>query len=449
MVIIGAGPYGLATAAHMTARGLSVRTMGEPMQSWRRRMPLGMYLKSTPSASSIAAPQPGSTLADFCSATGEEPLVGHRPVPIDSFVRYGLWFMARHVPQVEPTKVAHVTRHGGEFFVVLDDGEQIVTPSVVVATGLTGLAHVPSPLAALEFRRSDGPERVSHSSEHRDLARLAGSRVAVIGAGQSALETAAILRESGATVELFVRGPLVQFGSPPADVTRQGLGTPLSPESPLGPGWSLFSFSHLPDAFRLLPWQTRLGLVATVLGPSGAWWLRERVAGRIPMHVGHRLEDAEAGADGVALTFATPTGERRTAGFDHVIAATGYRVEVDALEFLDATLRRDIARTDRGWPALGASFSSSVPGLYFTGLAAAATFGPLMRFVCGTGFAARRVGAAVARRQRSADRDRVGVEDFVPKGLRTEGLRTEPQRRSGHGDTRLKSQPAADARRRC
>ena len=68
------------------------------------------------------------------------------------------------------------------------------------------------------------------------------------------------------------------------------------------------------------------------------------------------------------------------------------------MEFLDPGLRRSIARTDRTWPALGSSFDSSVPGLHFTGLAAAATFGPLMRFVCGTGFAARRVTTAVVRR---------------------------------------------------
>ena len=83
------------------------------------------------------------------------------------------------------------------------------------------------------------------------------------------------------------------------------------------------------------------------------------------------------------------------------MAATGYRVDVDGLEFLDAGLRRNVARIAGTWPALGSSFDSSVPGLYFGGLAAAATFGPLMRFVAGTGFAGRRVAAAVGRRSRA------------------------------------------------
>jgi FAD-dependent urate hydroxylase len=400
-VVIGAGPYGLATAAHLTACGLSVRTIGEPMECWLEQMPSGMHLKSTPLASSIAAPGPGSTLADFCAATRSEPLVGHRPIPLESFIRYGLWFKDRHVPDVEPLRVTHVEPHGREFAVQLDNAEEFVSSAVVMATGLCGVAHLPPELAGL---RSNGSGLVSHSSDHRDLSVLAGRRVAVLGAGQSALEGAALLREAGASVEVFVRGSRVRFATRPADVTRQGRGTPLKPESVLGPGWSLAAFSRLPGAFRFLPPRLRLQLVATVLGPSGAWWLRERVDGLVRIHLDHRLERAVPHGDEVALTFATATGERRTARFDHVMAATGYRIDVDAMRLLSPDLRRRIARTAGTWPALGRGFDSSVPGLYFTGLAAAATFGPLMRFACGTRFAAGRLSAAVARQLNAADR---------------------------------------------
>jgi thioredoxin reductase len=228
--------------------------------------------------------------------------------------------------------------------------------------------------------------------------------VAVLGAGQSALEGAALLQECGANVELFVRGSRLRFGRPPADVTRQGRGTPLKPESVLGPGWSLTAFSGLPSTFRLLPARVRLKLVATILGPSGAWWLRDRVDGRVDIHLGHRLESAASTRDDIALTFATANGQRRTARFDHVIAATGFRVNVDAMRWLSPDLRRSVTRTDGTWPALGSGFDCSVPGLYFTGLAAAATYGPLMRFVCGTRFAAHRLSAALAQRVCAATR---------------------------------------------
>jgi len=397
-VVIGAGPYGLSTAAHLAAAGLSVRTFGEPMQSWRDKMPVGMFLKSTPSASSISAPRSGSRLEDFCRATGEDPLVGHQPVPIDAFIRYGVWFMDRNVPEVQRMRVRRVARHGSAFSVLLDDGEEFAATSVVVASGLDGVAYVPAELSALRgMGGGEGLGLVSHTSEHRDLSRFTGRRVAVLGAGQSALENAALLSEAGADVEVFARGSRVIFAGTPSDVTHLGRGTVLKPESPLGTGWSLFAFSHEPGAFRHLPEPTRLWLVSKVLGPFGAWWLRPRVEGPVPVHLGHRLDSAVPEREGVTLTFATRGGGQQIATFDHVMAGTGYRPDVDRLDFLEPGLRQAIARTAGTWPALGRSFNASVPGLYFTGLAAAATFGPLMRFVCGTGFAASRVRAGVGR----------------------------------------------------
>jgi hypothetical protein len=42
-----------------------------------------------------------------------------------------------------------------------------------------------------------------------------------------------------------------------------------------------------------------------------------------------------------------------------------------------------------GYPVLTAGFEASLPGLHFVGASAARSFGPLMRFVAGTGYAAR------------------------------------------------------------
>jgi pyridine nucleotide-disulfide oxidoreductase len=427
-VVIGAGPYGLATTSFLRERGLSVSTIGTPMQTWRERMPHGMYLKSTPLASSIAAPDEESSLADFGSATGAGEFRGHRPVPIESFIRYGLWFKDRHVPDLRPGRVEWVTRHGSTFVVTLDGGEEILSSNVVVATGLTSAAHMPSELSSLRSPSPHALELASHSSEHQDLSRLAGKRVAVIGAGQSALESAALLCEGGAAVEIFARAAVIRFAARPGDINHHGHGTPLKPESLLGPGWSLLMLSRMPGGFRHLPPQLRLRLVATILGPSGAWWLQPRLDGRIAVHVAHRLERATRAGSHVVLTFVTRTGERRTATYDHVIAATGYRVSVDALTFLDPAVRRDIELTAGSWPALGGSFNSSIPGLYFTGPSAAATFGPVMRFVCGTRFAARQVSLAIAWRCASTRRrirrvtegeaavKPVGAGQFRPEG---------------------------------
>ena len=404
-VVIGAGPYGLSVAAHLRGRGVPVRVFGDVMSSWRLHMPTGMCLKSTPDASSLSAPAPGYTLAGFCAAMGLRPLTGTQIVPAELFIRYGTWFQQQVVPEVENRWVTGLSRAGNGFQLTLADGEQFSTDVVVMANGLNGFAHVPAELAAAVGGPGGLSPRglVSHSSQHDDLSVFAGKEVAVIGAGQSALEDAALLHESGASVRVLIRGQ-ARWGSPPKPARTGVLSMLPEPNSPLGPTWRIYPFSHAPFMFRYLPEQTRINLVSSVLGPLGAWWLRERVDGKLPVQEGHRVTAvrlADGPADGKAvLTVAAATGTSELA-VDHVIAATGYRVGLGRLDFLDAGLR-DQVRCVGGWPHLDPSFESSVPGLFFTSLAAAETFGPVMRFVCGAGFTARRVAGAVASRYPNA-----------------------------------------------
>jgi cation diffusion facilitator CzcD-associated flavoprotein CzcO len=395
VVVLGAGPYGLSIAAHLRDRGVGVRVLGDPMVTWREHMPRGMFLKSTVAASSIAAPRSGYEFSAWCRQSGHESLRGHHPIPIEAFIDYGLWFQQHLVPDVERSMATAVDRSDAGFSVALDSGEELTVAAVVVATGLTSFAYVPPELERLAPGGLSPSGVLSHSAQHHDLRSFAGRRVAVVGAGQSALETAALLNEVGADVRVLVRGPRAIFGSPPPNVDHQGTGTLLKPESLLGPGWSQFAVSHAPTLVRRLPLRARRWLVEHILGPSGAWWLRERAQGRIPVDVDQRVRRASSDGAQVTLELDTDRGARAIT-VDHVIAATGYRVSLDTLGFLAPALRARIARAD-GAPDLGAWFQSSVPGLYFSGLAAALTFGPLMRFVAGTEFAARRITHALAR----------------------------------------------------
>ncbi|MET8244590.1 FAD-dependent oxidoreductase [Streptomyces sp. NPDC005202] len=392
VAVIGAGPFGLSTAAHLRARGIPVRVFGEPMVSWRDHMPAGMLLKSTPVASAIDAPQRGHTLADYCDAAGIKRLVTDEDIiPVETFLAYGEWFQQKLVPELERVRVVSVDRRpGGGFELKLDSGEQFTARAVVVATGLSGLAHLPLELAGAV---PDGPTPtgpVSHSSQHHDLARFAGKELIVVGAGQSALETAVLAAEAGARVRVVSRGRgKVAFGAPPWDQPK------LRPESPFGRAWSLWALSYYPHPYRYLPARTRHYLVRRVLGPLGAWWLRERFEGRVPVHEVTRIARAEATDGRPALTVQTLGGSTQELAADHVIAATGYRVDIAAMDFLGHELRTELA-VSRGAPKLGAGYVSSVPGLYFTGLPAAASYGPVMRFVCGTEFASPRLAKHLA-----------------------------------------------------
>ncbi|MCF3133067.1 FAD-dependent oxidoreductase [Streptomyces olivochromogenes] len=392
VAVIGAGPFGLSTAAHLRGRGIPVRVFGDPMVSWRDHMPAGMILKSTPAASSIDAPQPGHTLADYCDAAGVRRLVTDEDlISVETFIAYGEWFQQKLLPDLERVRVVSVDRRtGGGFELKLDSGELFAARAVVVATGLSGLAHLPVELAgaAVDGPSATGP--VSHSSQHHDLTRFAGKELIVVGAGQSALETAALAAEAGAQVQVVSRGrSRVAFGAPPWSQPR------LRPESPFGRAWSLWALSYYPHPYRYFPAQVRHYLVRRVLGPLGAWWLRDRFQDKVRVEEVESVLGADAPDGAPVLTVRTHAGATRQLAADHVIAATGYRVDIAAMDFLGHELRTRLA-VSRGAPKLGAGYVSSVPGLYFTGLPAAASYGPVMRFVCGTEFASGRLSKHLA-----------------------------------------------------
>lgn len=392
VAVIGAGPYGLSTAAHLRAHGIPVRVFGEPMVSWRDNMPAGMLLKSTPAASSLDAPQQGHTLADYCDAAGVRRLVTDEDIiPVETFISYGEWFQQQLVPDLERVRVVSVDRSkSGGFELKLDSGESFTARAVVVASGLFGLAHLPPELAGAA---ADGPTPmgpVSHSSQHADLGRFKDKDLIVVGAGQSALETAVLAAEAGARVRVAARGRgTVAFGAPPWRQPR------LRPESPFGRAWSLWALSYYPHPYRYLPAAVRHHLVRRVLGPLGAWWLRERFEGRVEVREVERVVRAGVVDGRPLLVVREHDGRTAELGADHVIAATGYRVDLGAMGFLGHELRTELG-TSRGTPVLGAGFRSSIPGLYFTGLPAAASYGPVMRFVCGTEFASPRLARHLA-----------------------------------------------------
>ncbi|MGY5010621.1 FAD-dependent oxidoreductase [Streptomyces sp. 900105755] len=398
VVVIGAGPYGLSVAAHLRAAGTPVRVFGDVMGSWRHAMATGMYLKSTPDATDLSAPEPGGTLADFRRAHSEPELTELTPIPCDVFVRYGQWFQKRYVGEVEPARVTAVERavSGPGFVVRLDDGTELAASAVVVATGLNGLAHVPDELRRLAPEGPGPQARVSHTSHHTDLSTYAGRRVAVIGGGQSALESAALLHEAGAEAQVLVRERTVLWGMTP-ELSRPWTQRVAKPASPLGTGWILAGVCASPGAVRRLPAAARLLLFRRALGPSGGWWLRDRVEGVVPVRTSRRVTGAVVQGPEVRLDVAGPGGERESLAVDHVLAATGYRLDLDALPFLSPAVRDAVACVPGSKaPALRGAFESSVPGLYFTGSLAAPVFGPMMRFVAGTEFAAVRIARHVA-----------------------------------------------------
>jgi thioredoxin reductase len=387
-VIVGAGPYGLSLAAHLRGAKVPFRIFGRAMDSWISHMPTGMLLKSDGFASNISDPAGDYTLGHFCAEKGIPYRDRGIPVSLETFGSYGLAFRDRKVPELEDKTVISIDPDGDGFNIALDTGETFRTRKVVLAIGVTHFGYVPEALANLPS------EYVSHSAQHSDVARLRGQSVAVIGAGSSALDLAGLMREAGVDVQLIARKPL-RFHSK-SDKPRPWWDRLRRPPSGLGPGWKSYFFANYPNLFHHLPEGLRVELVRRVLGPSGGAFIRDKVEGKVPTIVGYSLDAARIEDGKVRLVLVDGSGGNREVTVDHVIAATGYKVDLRKLKFLGDKTRSRI-KTVVGSPALSSSFASSVPGLYFVGLAAANSFGPVMRFAFGADFTARTVTRAVSR----------------------------------------------------
>lgn len=401
VAIVGAGPYGLSLAAHLRAYGVGFRQFGPPMRAWTAGMPDGMFLKSQGFASNLSDPAGSQTLGAFCRSTGRGYGDYGVPVPLETFTAYGRWFQRHQAPDLEETLVTAVVRRDGHFELTTADAERVRARSVVVATGLQSFERVPGVLAALPAALC------SHTSAQADLSVFAGREVVLVGAGQSALESAALLHEGGADVRVVARAPRVVWNGPPLAPDRPLAARMREPEAGLGSGWSTWFYSTQPALYRRLPAPIRVNRARTALGPAGACWLRPRVDGRFPVLLGRSVAGAERDRDRVRLRLRTGGGDEHRLIADHVIAATGFRPSVARLPFLDDGLRREL-RLLAGAPWVDAAFQSSVSGLYFAGPAVASSFGPVMRFVYGADFAARVIARRLAT-QRQAPPVTVGA----------------------------------------
>jgi hypothetical protein len=241
---------------------------------------------------------------------------------------------------------------------------------------------------------------VSHSYDHLDLNPFAGRRVAVIGAGASAIDLAGLLNELGCEVQLICRSDKLKFANPPAAGERTLWQRMKHPRSGLGPGWRSRLCTDAPLIFHFMPEAFRLEVVRRHLGPAAGWPMRDKVIGRVPVLSGHQLISA-AVADGLpALALRRHGDDDVVIQVDHIIAATGYRVDIRRLDFLEEPLLQRLEHVNQT-PILSTHFESSIEGLFFVGPIAANSFGPLMRFAFGAGFASRRLMLALGRLSRT------------------------------------------------
>jgi thioredoxin reductase len=392
--VIGAGPYGLSIAAHLDAAGLPFQIFGSPLESWRSFMPRGMILKSERFASSLWDPGRKYTLERYSA----EKNIPYQPygnaLSLADFLDYADWFRNHAVGEIVDIKVKRIEPAPRGYALELADGTTVSCRQAIVATGYMAFQSKPPELSSI-------PEPLClHSARLNDLSVFAGRDVTIIGAGQSALETAALMHEVGARARLLVRKNALRWNTTPPQQRRPLLEKIREPEAGLGPGWESMAVSELPRVFRFLfPADRRHRFVASSWGPSGAYWLRARTEGMVDVLLEHRLRAASEEGGRVRLTVDSPDGAKVLLT-DHVIAATGFKVDLDQMSILSDGLKARLAREGKA-PLLDSSFETSSPGLFVVGVASSPTFGPVMRFMFGAKHAAPIVARRVMRRHRA------------------------------------------------
>jgi cation diffusion facilitator CzcD-associated flavoprotein CzcO len=335
-------------------------------------------VRSNWTATQIAGPDESLTLEAFQQASG---LRFGGPVPLDSFVRYGQWYQKQTVPDLDQRQVARINLDANGFRLELGDGDALLARRVVIAAGIGSFAWRPP-----EFR--DLPTALaSHTSEHRDMREFAGKKVLIVGGGQSALESAALLHENGAEAELFARTHTIHWLEGWASrALHDGLGPfvrrILYAPTDVGPA-GLSQLLARPALVRLFPRWMQDRMRKRAVRPAGARWLVDRLKD-VPVHLGRSVTSVQAVGEKVRVRL--DDGYERVV--DHVLLGTGYRVDVSKYAFLSTKLRESISRQN-GYPRLRAGLETSVSGLHILGAPAAWSFGPVMQFVSGTHYASR------------------------------------------------------------
>jgi Pyridine nucleotide-disulphide oxidoreductase len=382
VTIIGAGPYGLSAAAYLRAHRIEARVFGEPMSFWEHQMPKGMCLRSNWGASHIADPARKLTLDSYC-LENDNPCP--RPIPLSRFIDYGHWFQRHAVPDLDRRVIRNLESDARGFRITLADGETFTATRVVVAAGIRAFASRP-----LEFN-DISPTWASHSSEHSDLGIFRGRRVAVIGAGQSALESAALLNEAGADVVVLARRThLTWVGVHPRLHHMGPVSRILYSKRDVGPA-GISRLVAAPHLFRRFPRWFKDPVAYRAIRPAVAGWLSPRLK-NIQIAFGRRVEAVAVRASQLCLKL--DDGSERQV--DHALLATGFRVDASRYPFLSPELIRSL-RTANGYPILRRGLESSVPGLHFLGKPASWSFGPLLGFVSGAEFAANELARCIEK----------------------------------------------------
>ena len=380
LLIVGAGPFGLSLATHARRHDIEYLMVGRPMHFWQANMPQGMLLRSA--CDWHLDPADVDTIEAYLATMGKTP-ADVEPLRLDFYLGYTRWFQDKQHCRIRSDLVTRLDETDGRFVATMAAGEPITADTVVLALGFHAFAHTPHDIAAML-----PPGRYGHTCDVVDLASFRGKRCLIIGGRQSAFEWTALLHEHGAaSVDMCYRHDTPAFTEADWSWFNQQVDRMVD-----NPSW----FRSLTDEekaavngrfwtegrLKLEPW----------LGPRIAHdtvhlWPHTEV-------VGCALDPADDAEGVLRITLSN----EETVTVDHVIFATGYKVDMSRVPLLAAGNLLPRLVVDNGYPCLDEHFETNIPGLFITSMPAVQDFGLFFAFTISVRTSARLIVPAVQRR---------------------------------------------------
>jgi len=362
LLIVGAGPFGLALAAQAQHERIEHLVVGKSMEFWRANMPKGMFLRSA--CDWHLDPQNVHTLEAYLQTQNKRP-ADVEPLSLEFYLTYAEWFQQQK--NIQPYQVYVQRLDSADHFVATTfDGEVIDAHRVVLAPGFRHFAYIPE-----DLKRKLSTGRYQHTAEFVDFSAARDKRYLIIGGRQSAFEWAALLLEAGAaTVHLSHR-----HASPAFAVADWSWVNPMVDNIIDDPNWFRdLSQTEKDDVNHRLWAEGRLKIEP---------WLQARLNGeRVKLWPHTELESGDENLE-VTLT----NGARFNV--DQIVLATGYKVNIARLPYLAAGNLLARLETRNGFPVLDDHFETSVPGLFITSMPATQDFGPFFGFTISVRTSAR------------------------------------------------------------
>jgi len=376
LLIIGAGPFGLAVASNSQHLGIDHLIVGKPMEFWKTNMPDGMFLRSA--SDWHLDPQDVDTIEHFLQTQDLTP-ADVEPLSRELYLKYVQWFQKQKHLEMIPKYVKqldYIENEAGQFQATLEDGHIIIAKQIVMAIGFKYFKNTPKDLVE---RLPAG--RFSHTCDHVEFKNLKDKRCLIIGGRQSAFEWTALINEAGAKAIHVVH----RHDSPTFTEADWSWVNPIVDAMIDNPGWFRNLTKEEKDSNNHRLWaEGRLKVEP---------WLESRVTKEtVKLWQNTQVISCDELPDG-SLAVSLENGENLIV--DHIILATGYKVNMSQVPFLKSGNILQKLKTLNGFPVLDKNFQTNIPGFFVTSMAAAQDFGPFFGFTISTRTSAKLIGQAL------------------------------------------------------